>query len=95
VDNLLKGLDQQMFSLKVNLCDSVMRVALIAFFVPRFGIRAYLVILFASEIFNASLSIGRLLKFTKLKADVLDWIVYPAVCGGLAFYLLALLKKLF
>ena len=95
VDNLLKGLDQQMFSLKLNLCDSVMRVALIAFLVPRFGIRAYLVILFASEIFNASLSIGRLLKFAKLKADALGWIVCPAVCGALTFYLLALLKKIF
>ena len=95
VDNLLKGLDQQMFSLKLNLCDSVMRVALIACLVPRFGIRAYLVILFASEIFNASLSIGRLLKFAKLKADALGWIVFPAVCGALAFYALALLKRLF
>ncbi len=82
-----------MFSLKLNLCDSVMRVALIAFLVPQFGIRAYLVILFASEIFNASLSIGRLLKFAKLKADVLGWIIFPAVCGALTFYLLAFLKK--
>lgn len=95
VDNLLKGLDQQMYSLKVNLCDSLMRVALIAVFIPQFGIRAYLVILFASEIFNASLSIGKLLKVTTLKVDILEWIVYPAVCGGLAYYALTLLKTLF
>lgn len=94
VDNLLKGLDQQMYSLKVNLCDSVMRVALIAIFIPQFGIRAYLVILFASEIFNASLSIGRLLKVTTLHVDILEWIVYPAVCGGLTFYVLTLFKNL-
>jgi stage V sporulation protein B len=94
VDNLLKGLDQQMFSLKLNLCDSVMRVTLIALLVPRFGIQAYLVILFASEIFNASLSIGRLLKFAKLKADAIGWIVFPAVLGALTFYVLALLKRL-
>lgn len=94
VDNLLKGLDQQMFSLKINLIDSVSRVVLIAFFVPQFGIQAYLVILFASEIFNASLSIGRLLKFAKLRVDLLSWIVYPAVCGALTFYLLAFLKKI-
>lgn len=95
VDNLLKGLDQQMFSLKVNLVDSVSRVVLIALFVPRFGIAAYLVILFVSEIFNASLSIGRLLKFAKLRADILTWIIYPAVLGGLTFYVLAFLKKIF
>lgn len=95
VDNLLKGLDQQMYSLKVNLADSVMRVALIAIFVPQFGIRAYLVILFASEIFNASLSIGKLLKVTTLKVDIIEWILYPAVCGGLTYYVLTLFKNLF
>lgn len=95
VDNLLKGLDQQMFSMKLNLCDSIMRVALIAVLIPRFGIGAYLVLLFASEIFNASLSINRLLKVTKLHADVIDWILFPAVCGALTFYLLSFLKKLF
>ncbi|MCI1955129.1 MAG: MATE family efflux transporter [Oscillospiraceae bacterium] len=94
VDNLLKGLDQQMYSLKINLCDSLMRVALIAVLVPRFGIRAYLVILFASEIFNASFSIGKLLKITALKVSISEWIVFPAVCGGLAYYVLLFLKKL-
>ena len=94
VDNLLKGLDQQMYSLKVNVCDSIMRVALISTLVPVFGIRAYLAILFASEIFNASLSISRLLKVTKLRADITNWILYPAVCGTLAFYALSFLKKL-
>lgn len=94
VDNLLKGLDQQMFSMKLNLCDSLMRVALITLLIPRFGIGAYLVLLFASEIFNASLSINRLLKVTKLHADVIDWILFPAVCGALTFYMLSFLKKL-
>lgn len=94
VDNMLKGLDQQMFSLKVNLCDSLMRVALIAVTVPVFGIRAYIVILFASEIFNAALSIGRLLKVTGLQADIINWIIFPAACGSLAFYVMLLIKKI-
>jgi stage V sporulation protein B len=94
VDNMLKGLDQQMFSLKVNLCDSLMRVALIAVTVPVFGIRAYIIILFASEIFNAALSIGRLLKVTGLQADVISWIIFPSVCGSLAFYVMLLIKKI-
>ncbi|MCI1982039.1 MAG: polysaccharide biosynthesis C-terminal domain-containing protein [Oscillospiraceae bacterium] len=94
-DNLLKGLDQQMYSLEYNLTDSLMRVILIAVFIPVFGIKAYIAILFASEIYNASLSIGRLLKVTSLRVDFIDWILYPAVLGGLAFYAMTLLKKLF
>jgi stage V sporulation protein B len=93
VDNMLKGLDQQMFSLKYNFSDSVMRVALISALVPVFGIRVYLAILYMSEIYNASLSISRLLKVTRLKVDLLGWIVFPAVTGALLYYVLTLIKK--
>lgn len=95
VDNMLKGLDQQMYSLKYNFSDSLMRVALIGLLLPLFGIRAYLAVLFFSEIYNASLSISRLLKVTKLKVDILGWIVLPAVSGGLLYYVLTILKKIF
>ncbi len=94
VDNLLKGLDKQMYSLKVNLCDSLMRVALIAVFIPMFGIRAYIVILFASEIFNASLSIGKLIRTAELKVDFTGWVLFPAVVGALVFMVLSIVKKL-
>ncbi len=95
VDNMLKGLGQQMYSMTYNLTDSLMRVALIALAVPEFGLRAYLVILFASEIYNASLSIGRLLKVTGLNVDIAEWIVLPALTGGFLYYALLLLKRLF
>lgn len=94
VDNMLKGLDQQMYSLRYNFSDSVMRVILIFAFIPVFGIKAYIVILFASEIYNASLSINRLLKVTSPRVDVLGWVVFPAVSGALLYYLLLLVKKI-
>lgn len=93
VDNLLKGLDQQMYSLKYNLYDSLLRVTFIAVFIPQFGIRAYLVILFASEIFNASLSIGRLLKVTSLKSDARAWLPPALLSGTVLYLLLCALKK--
>lgn len=93
VDGMLKGLDQQMYSLKYNFSDSIMRVLLIAVFVPMFGLRAYITVLFLSEIYNASLSINRLLKVTSLEVDILDWIVTPAVGAALLYYLLLLLQK--
>ncbi|MBW7572600.1 oligosaccharide flippase family protein [Caproiciproducens faecalis] len=93
VDGMLKGLDQQLYSLKYNFSDSVMRVILIASLVPIFGIKAYITILFMSEIYNASLSINRLLKVTAIEVDVVSWIVSPAVCAALLYYLLLLLQK--
>ncbi len=93
VDGMLKGLDQQLYSLKYNFSDSIMRVILIALLIPIFGLKAYIVILFMSEIYNASLSINRLLKVTRLEVDIIGWIVTPAVSAALLYYLLVLFKK--
>lgn len=95
VDGMLKGLDQQLYSLKYNFSDSVMRVILIAVCIPMFGLKAYIAILFLSEIYNASLSINRLLKVTKLEVDITGWILIPAVSAALLYFLLNLIRKLF
>jgi stage V sporulation protein B len=95
VDGMLKGLDQQLYSLKYNLSDSMMRVILIAVFIPLFGIKAYIVVLFLSEIYNASLSINRLLKVTSLEVDIIGWVLTPAVSAALLYYVLLLIKKIF
>ena len=54
----------------------------------------YLCILFFSEIFNASLSIHRLLKVTELEVDVTSWVLAPAVAAALLYYLLSPLAAL-
>ncbi len=94
VDGMLKGLDQQLYSLKYNFTDSFMRVILISTTIPLFGIKAYITILFLSEIYNASLSINRLLKVTSLEVDVISWILSPAVAAALLYYVLILAKKI-
>lgn len=62
VDSLLKGLDEQLNSMKYNFSDSFLRVLLILLFMRFAGMRAYIAILFFSSIFNAMLSVRRLLK---------------------------------
>ena len=94
-DNLLKGLDQQLFSLKLNLADSALRVLLIAFLLPVFGIRAYLALLFASEIFNGALSVGRLLRTAHIKPDLRGWVLRPAAASGLLALALSAGKAIF
>lgn len=94
-DNLLKGLDRQMYSLKVNLCDSLLRVGLLVFLLPRFGIRAYLAILLASEIFNGFLSVGKLLLITKLRPNPTRWLLRPLGAAGIVFLTLTGLRLLF
>ena len=85
VASILKGLDEQFSSFKYNVTDSSIRVILVAFLLPRFGLSAYICILFFSTIFNASLSIHRLLKVTDLKIDLLHDLILPlAVSSALA-----------
>lgn len=66
VDCLLKGLDEQLNSMKYNIVDSAIRVLLILIFMRIFGINSYVYIIFFSIIFNASLSLHKLVQVTKI-----------------------------
>ncbi len=90
VDSMLKGLDQQMFAFRCNLADSLLRVAAVAVCVPLWGMAGYVGVLFFSELFNASLSVYRLLRVTELEVDVTGWVVLPALAAGLLYALLRL-----
>ena len=91
VDGMLKGLDQQSYSLFYNIADSCMRVTWCAFILPHLGLMGYVMLLFLSEIFNAALSISRLLKVAELEISPV-WVLLPA-CGAALLY--AILTFLF
>ncbi len=94
VDGILKGLDQQLHSMKYNFSDSAIRVVLIFFLIPLTGSRGYIGILFFSTIFNATLSIHRLIKVAQVEIRFLDWILKPALCGAVAVLTITFLGKL-
>lgn len=91
VDSILKGLDQQMSSLKYNLSDSALRVILIYALIPVWGLKGYIVVLFFSTIFNASLSIHRLIQVAQVPVRPIDWIIKPLLCVSLSTALVTLL----
>jgi len=76
-DAILKGLDEQVFGLKVNIADAAMRVILILVCVPIWGIRGYICILYASEILNLALSYWRLKKITALRFPLAKAVIIP------------------
>lgn len=59
-DGMLRGLGEHLYSMGVNIADSLLSTALIWLALPRFGIYGYIAVLYASEIFNFSLSLRRL-----------------------------------
>lgn len=84
VDNLLKGMDEQLNSMKYNFTDSLIRVVLVLCLLRFFGMESYVCILFFSTIFNASMSLHRLMKVSRLHISFRWHILLPALCAALA-----------
>lgn len=63
VDGCLKGLGQQVWSMGINIAESVVGLLLLRLLLPRYGLTAYLGILWFSELFNLALSALRLRPF--------------------------------
>ena len=85
-DSVLKGLDLQNACLKYNIIDSILRVSSLIIFLPRYGPVFYIAMLYISEIFNLTLSLGKAFKATGLKADWYCWVILPFLSAFSAFW---------
>ncbi len=84
VDSMLKGLGHQLYTMRVNILDSLLSVFLILVLLPGFGINGYVVVIFITELINTSFSILRLLTIAKVKTPVVKWILKPIIAIVLA-----------
>ncbi|MBP3696313.1 MAG: oligosaccharide flippase family protein [Clostridia bacterium] len=66
-DGMLKGLDQQIQSMRYNIIDSALCVVMVWFLLPVYSVKGYIFILYASELINFYLSIGRLIKICDIR----------------------------
>ncbi len=83
-DGLLKGLDQQGKALRNNTVDSMLRIILIVFAVPTFGIYGFLGVMVFSNILVSTLNMGTLLRACKLGFLWKEWLLKPLAALGLA-----------
>jgi len=86
-DSMLKGLNQQVSSMRYNIFDSLLSVALIYLLLPRFGINSYVAIIFITELLNAFLSMNRLISITNFSLSVIRDIMTPALSACVSFLL--------
>lgn len=84
VDGILKGLNQQVSSLKYSIADSAIRIVLIVFMVPRLGMNGFLLIMVISNVLTSFLNTHRLLKVTGVKLKWGRWIVRPLLAAAAA-----------
>ena len=94
VDSMMNGLGQQMRTLKINILAYVIRIGLVVVLIPRFGLMAYLLILYFSAMLNATLSIRRLLIVSHTSIRVMEWIIKPLISAAAAGLLVVLVFRL-
>ena len=69
-DSLLKGLGQQMSTLRYNMLDSSLRITLLFLLVPHSGINGFLIIMLISNTLVSVLELIRLLRVSEAKLPV-------------------------
>ena len=75
-DSMLKGIGEQVFSMWVNITDSLLSVILVWFLIPKMGIMGYAVVIIIMEGYNFLLSFLRLrrkisFKITPIKSAIM------------------------
>ena len=77
VDAMLKGLGEQVFSMGVNIADSLLSILLVSTLLPRYGIVGYILTIYVAELFNAAASITRLAQKSGLCQNLKKWLFTP------------------
>ena len=78
-DSVLKGIGEHVYSMWVNITDSLLSVALVWILIPKMGIMGYAVCIIAMEAYNFILSAVRLLKRIKFKISLTETLLLPLV----------------
>ena len=79
-DAMMKGLGEQVYSMKINIADAFISVVLVWLLVPHFGINGYVFTIYFSECFNTVFSISHLLSISKTPVRLFKWIYKPLFC---------------
>ena len=84
VDGILKGLNQQVSSLKYSVADSAIRILLIVLVVPAFGMDGFLGIMVLSNLLTSFLNTRCLLKVTGVRVRWGRWLFLPLLAATTA-----------
>jgi len=93
-DGMLRGLGQQIYSMKVNIADSLISVLLVYFLLPRYAVMGYLFMISFTELFNFSLSIYRLSKITQIRFCIVN-VLKAVLCAAGAVVVSVFLLRTF
>ncbi len=86
-DSMLKGIGEHVYSMWVNISDSLLSVVLVWVLIPRLGIEGYAVVIIVMEGYNFILSASRLYTKIKFKIQILKYLVLPLISAFAAAFI--------
>ncbi len=93
VDSMLKGLNEQLYCMRINILDALMCVLLVYFTLPVYGINAYFFMIYISELVNFYFSIRRLTKITDFRISLAKQVLFPMLAIGVATIITQIMFK--
>lgn len=95
VSSMLNALGEQFSSFKVNIIESILKISIIYFLMPKYGFTAYLIALFLTTILNTILYLIRLLQISCIVFDISNWIFKPILAAVISSLLARFIFELF
>jgi O-antigen/teichoic acid export membrane protein len=86
-DSMLKGIGEHVFSMWVNITDSLLSVGLVWLFIPRLGISGYAIVIVVMEGYNFVLSALRLYKRVRFRIDLVSSFLMPLGAAVLSAFI--------
>ena len=80
VDAILKGSGHQVYSMNVNIADTLAACVFAITLVPMIGIWGYVISIYATEILNTTLSLLKLISISKIRPKVFRQVFMPIIC---------------
>ena len=79
VDNMLKGLGEHLYTMAINITDTLCSLIMVWILIPKMGIYGYITLIIVSEIFNSGASIYKLVKVSGMKFKIIKWFALPVI----------------
>ena len=80
-DAILKGIGEQVYSMWVNISDSVLSIILVLILIPKMGASGYAIVIIVMEAYNFILSLIRLKSKVEFTFKPIKSLVIPLVCS--------------
>lgn len=77
VDAMLKGLGEHIYTMSINIIDTLCSLLMVFILIPRMGIYGYITLIIISEIFNSGMSVIKLVKITGMRFRAFKWLILP------------------